>query len=40
MIESGRLRPIMDSVFPMAEAADAHRRIEGDHIGKIVLEMG
>ena len=38
---SGRLKPVIDSVFPLEQAADAHRRIEsGDHIGKIVLEIG
>jgi putative PIG3 family NAD(P)H quinone oxidoreductase len=37
---SGRLKPVIDSVFPLNEVADAHRRIEsGDHIGKIVLKL-
>ncbi|WP_114521168.1 NAD(P)H-quinone oxidoreductase [Altererythrobacter sp. ZODW24] len=36
---SGQLRPEMDQVFPLAEAAAAHARMEaGDHIGKIVLQ--
>ena len=40
-LESGRMRPVIDSVFPLAAAADAHRRMEaGDHVGKIVLKMG
>jgi NADPH:quinone reductase-like Zn-dependent oxidoreductase len=30
-------RPIIDSVFPLAEAARAYDRIEGEHFGKIVL---
>jgi len=32
------LRPVIDSVFPLADARNAHERIENpDHIGKIVL---
>jgi NADPH:quinone reductase len=38
--EGGRLRPVIDSVFPLADVAGAHERMEqGGHIGKIVLEM-
>ena len=40
MIDTGRLRPVMDQSFPLADAAAAHARMEGgDHIGKIVLEV-
>jgi NADPH:quinone reductase len=40
-VEGGRLRPVIDSVFPLAEAAAAHARLEaGDHVGKTVLETG
>jgi NADPH:quinone reductase-like Zn-dependent oxidoreductase len=39
LFESGELRPVMDQVFPLAEAAAAHARMEaGAHIGKIVLK--
>ena len=40
LIASGRVRPVMDSSFPLAEAAAAHARIESSvHIGKIVLTV-
>jgi len=40
-VEGGRLKPVIDSVFPFAEAAAAHARMEaGEHVGKIVLEVG
>ena len=39
--EGNRLKPLIDSTFPLAEAAAAHARMEsGEHIGKIVLEVG
>ena len=38
---SGQLRPVMDRIFPLADAAAAHARMEaGSHVGKIVLQMG
>ena len=40
LVEQGLLRPQMDLTFPLARAADAHRRIEaGEHVGKIVLDI-
>jgi NADPH:quinone reductase len=38
-VESGQLRPAMDSTFPLERAADAHARMDQDHIGKIVLTV-
>lgn len=38
--EGGRLRPVIDSIFPLEQVADAHRRLEsGHHVGKVVLEI-
>ncbi|WP_267351368.1 NAD(P)H-quinone oxidoreductase [Sphingomonas sp. GM_Shp_2] len=40
-VAAGKLRPVIDRVFPLAEAAAAHARMEaGDHVGKIVLTIG
>jgi NADPH:quinone reductase len=40
-VEGGRLKPVIDSVFPLSKAAEAHARMEADvHVGKIVLEVG
>ena len=40
-VEGGRLKPVIDSIFPLDHAAEAHARMEaGDHVGKIVLEIG
>jgi NADPH2:quinone reductase len=40
-VEGGRLKPVIDSSFPLSEAAAAHARMEaGEHVGKIVLEVG
>ena len=38
LLAAGRVKPVMDSTFPMREAAAAHARMESSaHIGKIVL---
>ncbi|MCC6006294.1 MAG: NAD(P)H-quinone oxidoreductase [Rhodobacteraceae bacterium] len=39
-VAEGRIRPVIDSTYPLAAAADAHARMEGgEHVGKIVLEV-
>jgi putative PIG3 family NAD(P)H quinone oxidoreductase len=40
LLAAGRCKPVVDSTFPLAAAADAHRRMEsGAHVGKIVLTV-
>jgi NADPH2:quinone reductase len=40
LLRDGRVKPLMDSTFPLEKAADAHRRMEtSEHIGKIVLSV-
>lgn len=38
LLHKGQIKPVIDSTFPLDEAAEAHRRMEtGAHIGKIIL---
>nr|MBA2359937.1 zinc-binding dehydrogenase [Actinomycetota bacterium] len=40
LVKSGRAKPVVDSVFALADAAAAHERMEsGDQFGKIVLRI-
>jgi NADPH:quinone reductase len=40
LVATGQLRPVMDRIFPLSQAAAAHVRMEaGAHVGKIVLEL-
>jgi putative PIG3 family NAD(P)H quinone oxidoreductase len=40
LLASGKVKVVMDSTFPLAKAADAHRRLETSaHVGKIVLAV-
>ncbi len=40
LLDSGKVRPIIDSTFPLADAAKAHALMESSkHMGKIVLEV-
>jgi putative PIG3 family NAD(P)H quinone oxidoreductase len=39
-IATGKLKPVVDSIFPLDRIADAHRRMESNEsVGKIVVEM-
>ncbi|MFM9976672.1 MAG: NAD(P)H-quinone oxidoreductase [Sphingomonadaceae bacterium] len=39
-VEAGRLRPVIDRVFPLDDAAGAHALMDsGEHVGKIVLQV-
>jgi NADPH2:quinone reductase len=38
LIEGGKIKPVIHSTFPAAEAAKAHALMESNqHVGKIVL---
>jgi NADPH:quinone reductase-like Zn-dependent oxidoreductase len=40
LVASGRAKPVVDSVFPLAEARAAHERMEsGEQFGKIILSI-
>ena len=40
LVKSGKAKPVVDSVYPLAEARAAHERMEaGEHFGKIVLAI-
>jgi NADPH:quinone reductase-like Zn-dependent oxidoreductase len=40
LVKSGRARPVVDSVFPLAETRAAHERLEsGQQLGKVVLRI-
>jgi NADPH:quinone reductase-like Zn-dependent oxidoreductase len=39
-MKSGRLRPVVHRVLPLAEAGEAHRMVQAsDHFGKVVLSL-
>jgi NADPH:quinone reductase len=40
LLSNGTIAPIVDTVFPLAQAADAHRLLESSrHIGKVMLQV-
>ena len=41
LMEEGKVKPVIDSIYPLERACDAHSRMEaGQNIGKIVLMVG
>jgi putative PIG3 family NAD(P)H quinone oxidoreductase len=39
-LESGAVRPVIDSTYPLEDVEQAHARMQsGEHMGKIILEM-
>ncbi len=40
MLEDGQLQPVVDRIFPIEDAQDAHRYLrQNKNIGKVILEM-
>ena len=39
LIAEGRVRVVIDSTYPLAEAAKAHARMEESHVGKVILTV-
>jgi NADPH:quinone reductase-like Zn-dependent oxidoreductase len=40
LLNAGRIKIVMDSTYPLSDAAGAHRRMEtSQHVGKIVLTV-
>ena len=40
-VGGGRLKPVIDGVYQLDRAADAHARMDsGEHVGKVVLQVG
>jgi putative PIG3 family NAD(P)H quinone oxidoreductase len=40
LVERGDVRPVIVTTFPLAEAAEAHRRLEAsEHVGKVLLTI-
>ena len=37
LLAAGQVRPVIHATFPLDRAADAHRALDQDHVGKIVL---
>jgi NADPH:quinone reductase-like Zn-dependent oxidoreductase len=41
MIEEGKIKPIVDKIYPLEQAAEAHRRVETEQrLGPVVISVG
>ena len=41
MIEEGKIKSIVDKIYPMEQAAEAHRRVETEQrLGTVVISVG
>jgi len=41
MIEAGKIQPVLDRIFPLEQAAEAHRRVETEQrLGSVVISVG
>ena len=41
LAEQGALKPVIDSVLPLAQIVEAHRRVDGGHkVGSVVVTLG
>lgn len=39
LVADGRVRPVVDAVFPFEQIAEAHRRLEAGPLGKVLLQL-
>jgi NADPH:quinone reductase len=39
-VGAGKVKAIVDHTFPLAQAAEAHAWMDGDHVGKVVMTVG
>ncbi|WP_346769062.1 zinc-binding dehydrogenase [Crystallibacter degradans] len=41
LVDKHQIRPLIDSVYPLSEVAEAHHHLESrKHLGKLVLSLG
>jgi putative PIG3 family NAD(P)H quinone oxidoreductase len=39
-VAAGKIRPMVEKTFPLAQASEAHRYMDESHVGKVVLTVG